>query len=48
MLLLQTGQAATAADAISMVRQVRPGAIETRAQEEFLEHWAELQQKHVS
>lgn len=47
MLLLQTGKTTTASDAICMVRQVRPGAIETHAQEEFLEHWEELQKKHV-
>lgn len=40
MLLLQAGEAMTVSDAIRMVRHVRPGAIETRAQEEFLDHWA--------
>lgn len=40
MLLLQSGEAKRASDAIHMVRHARPGAIETIAQEEFLESWA--------
>ena len=40
MLLLDTGSVNTAAEAIAMVRSVRPGAVETRAQEEFLRSWA--------
>ena len=41
MLLLQSGEAKRASDAIHMVRHARPGAIETIAQEEFLEYWAQ-------
>lgn len=40
MLLLQTGKIANATDAIRMVRSARPGAVETKAQEEFLAYWA--------
>ncbi len=40
MLLLQSGEAKSASDAIHMVRNARPGAVETKAQEEFLERWA--------
>ncbi|PTA73091.1 protein tyrosine phosphatase [Stenotrophomonas sp. Nf1] len=39
MLLLQSETAQTAQDAMRMVRFARPGAIETAAQEEFLECW---------
>ncbi|MEC4338611.1 cyclin-dependent kinase inhibitor 3 family protein [Stenotrophomonas pavanii] len=47
MLLLQTGKASKATDAIGMVRSARPGAVETKAQEEFLEHWVYcLRQPH--
>ncbi|MCU1162475.1 cyclin-dependent kinase inhibitor 3 family protein [Stenotrophomonas maltophilia] len=41
MLLLQTGAATDAADAVLQVRRARPGAIETEQQENFLESWAE-------
>ncbi len=41
MLLLQTGAATDAADAISEVRRARPGAIETEQQEDFVKSWAE-------
>ncbi|MBN5019678.1 cyclin-dependent kinase inhibitor 3 family protein [Stenotrophomonas maltophilia] len=40
MLLLQSGEAKKASDAIHMVRHAMPGAVETRAQEEFIELWA--------
>ncbi|MBK0052738.1 cyclin-dependent kinase inhibitor 3 family protein [Stenotrophomonas sp. S39] len=40
MLLLQAGEAKKASDAVHIVRHARPAAIETIAQEEFLEHWA--------
>lgn len=39
MLLLGTGMAATGIQAIGMVRQIRPGAIETREQEDFICAW---------
>ncbi|MNC11948.1 hypothetical protein D3C75_596590 [compost metagenome] len=39
MLLLQSETVQTAAAAIEMVRRVRPGAVETLAQEEFLHYW---------
>lgn len=39
MLLLGTGTAATGMQAIDMVRQVRPGAIETSEQEDFICAW---------
>lgn len=39
MLLLDSGASLSAAEAISRVRGVRPGAIETVEQEEFLIHW---------
>lgn len=39
MLLLQSATAQTAAEAMEMVRRVRPGAIETLTQEEFLHYW---------
>ena len=41
MLLLHARTAKTASEAIDMVRHVRPGAIETQAQEEFLQRWAQ-------
>lgn len=41
MLLLDSGQATSAKEAMQLVRSVRPGAIETPAQEEFLLRWAE-------
>lgn len=40
MLLLQAEKSMKAADAIRMIRSARPGAIETNAQEEFIEQWA--------
>lgn len=47
MLLLQARTVVEASDAIRMVRSVRPGAVETTAQEEFLESWARcLHQSH--
>lgn len=39
MLLLETGMAATGMQAMDLVRQVRPGAIETREQEDFICAW---------
>lgn len=39
MLLLESGTVQSSRDAISMVRRVRPGAIETVEQESFLEGW---------
>lgn len=39
MLLLDTGKAQDGDDAMQMVRQVRPGAIETLAQEAFIRAW---------
>ncbi|HGM6611505.1 cyclin-dependent kinase inhibitor 3 family protein [Stenotrophomonas sp. Marseille-Q5258] len=39
MLMLATGAAVTAEQAMNMVRAVRPGAIETREQEAFLHGW---------
>ncbi|WP_442246983.1 cyclin-dependent kinase inhibitor 3 family protein [Stenotrophomonas riyadhensis] len=39
LLLLGTGMATTGEQAIRMVRQVRPGAVETREQEEFICDW---------
>lgn len=45
--LLQIGKTTKASGAICMVRQVRPGAVETHAQEELLEHWEKLHKKHV-
>lgn len=47
MLVLQTGKTTTASDAMCMVRRVRPGAIETQAQEEFLEQWAHCHHRHL-
>ncbi len=41
MLLLQSEIAQTSEDAMKMVRLAKPGAIETAAQEEFLEYWAQ-------
>lgn len=41
MLLLQTGTAIDATDAISKVRRARPGAIETQQQEDFVRSWAQ-------
>lgn len=41
MLLLQSGVERTAQAAIGSVRRVRPGAIETAVQEEFLQQWAQ-------
>ncbi|PSD15854.1 protein tyrosine phosphatase [Stenotrophomonas maltophilia] len=41
MLLLQSGASRTAENAINMIRRVRPGAIETAAQEKFLARWEE-------
>ena len=41
MLLLQSGAERTAQAAIGSVRRVRPGAIETAVQEEFLQQWAQ-------
>ncbi|WP_425522621.1 hypothetical protein [Stenotrophomonas maltophilia] len=40
LLLLETGTAATGEQAMSMVRQVRTGAIETREQEDFIRAWS--------
>ncbi|HDS1606905.1 protein-tyrosine phosphatase family protein [Stenotrophomonas maltophilia] len=40
LLLLETGAAATGEQAMSMVRQVRTGAIETREQEDFIRAWS--------
>lgn len=40
MLLLQARIAITASDAVRLVRFIRPGAVETQAQERFLDHWA--------
>ncbi|WP_313642674.1 protein-tyrosine phosphatase family protein [Stenotrophomonas sp.] len=39
MLLLDTGAALDGDEAIQMARQVRPGAIETSAQEDFIRRW---------
>lgn len=39
MLLIQSGTTASAEEAIAMVREARPGAIETFEQEEFLSSW---------
>lgn len=39
MLLIEAGMAASGMQAIDMVRQVRPGAIETREQEDFICAW---------
>ena len=39
LLLLDTHTAPSASSAIEMVRVVRPGAVETRAQEEFINRW---------
>lgn len=39
MLLLDTGAALDGEEAIRMARQVRPGAIETSAQEDFIRRW---------
>lgn len=41
MLLLQSEAAQTSQDAMRIIRLARPGAIETIAQEEFLEYWAQ-------
>lgn len=43
MLLLQVGACSNGEDAVAMVRKVRPGAVETRAQEAFIHSWAGLQ-----
>jgi len=40
MLLLQTGSASSAEQAIARVRQVRPGAVETMEQEDFVVKWS--------
>jgi ADP-ribosyl-[dinitrogen reductase] hydrolase len=40
MLILDSGKAVSADDAMRLVRSVRPGAIETEAQEVFLRQWA--------
>lgn len=39
MLLIQSGTAASAEEAMAMVREARPGAIETSEQETFLKAW---------
>nr|WP_312962182.1 protein-tyrosine phosphatase family protein [Stenotrophomonas indicatrix] len=40
MLLIDTGCASDGIDAIAKVRSVRPGAVETAEQEEFILNWA--------
>ncbi len=42
MLLLDTGTARDGDDAIRMIRQVRPGAVETHAQEAFIREWTHV------
>jgi len=41
MLLIQTGCASDGIDAIAKVRSVRPGAVETAEQEEFILNWSD-------
>lgn len=48
MLLLQAGKNLTAPDVIRMVRSVRAGAVETTAQEKFLENWARCLHQRVA
>jgi ADP-ribosyl-[dinitrogen reductase] hydrolase len=43
MLLLSSGACLNAKSAIALVRGVRPGAIETLAQEEFIAHWIDAE-----
>ncbi|UJJ52862.1 MULTISPECIES: cyclin-dependent kinase inhibitor 3 family protein [Rhodanobacter] len=44
--LLDSGTASDAAQAMTEVRQVRPGAVETVEQEAFLRNWNNIQQGH--
>lgn len=46
MLLLDIGEAQDGDGAIEMVRQVRPGAIETLVQEVFIRNWMSSSQSH--
>ncbi len=46
LLLLDTGAAKSAEHAMHMVRQVRPGAIETHEQEQFIRGWSKPGTSH--
>lgn len=46
MLLLDSGTAQDGDEAMGMTRQVRPGAIETPAQEDFVRGWPSFIQNY--
>ena len=48
MLLIETGFASDGIDAIAKVRSVRPGAVETAEQEEFILNWSNRGARRLS
>ncbi len=48
MLLIETGFASDGIDAIAKVRSVRPGAVETAEQEEFILNWSNCGARRLS